>query len=64
MKTERALLVTLLDLFVAGGETASANLTWAVLYLAGNPTLQAEVHREIDSVIGRDRLPEIRDKAK
>lgn len=36
-KGERSLLIVLLDLFVAGGETASSNLTWGFLFLATYP---------------------------
>jgi cytochrome P450 len=37
------LVTTLLDLFIAGSETTSTTLTWAVLYMAREQNIQAKV---------------------
>jgi len=64
LRIERSLLIILLDLFVAGGETASSNLTWGFLFLAMYPEVQSKVHAEIDSVVGSRRLPSVTDRLK
>jgi cytochrome P450 len=52
-------------LFVAGGETASSNLTWGILFLASHPEVQDKVHEEIDRVLGKGRrLPSVADRPK
>ena len=50
-----SLVNTMLDLFVAGSETTSTVLTWAVLYMAREPEVQQRVQEEIDHVVGRGR---------
>ncbi|XP_072013184.1 cytochrome P450 2J4-like [Amphiura filiformis] len=50
------------DFFVAGTETTSTTLRWALLYMMKFPDVQKRVHEEIDSVVGRDRLPRLSDK--
>jgi len=54
----------LLDLFVAGGETASSNLAWGLLHLTHHKDFQKRLHEEIDTIIGTNRLPCIEDKQK
>ena len=49
------LKVTLFDLFLAGSETTSTTLTWAVLYMVRYPRVQARVQEELDAVVGTDR---------
>ena len=53
---------TVLGLFGAGTETTSTTLQWAVLYMMANPEIQDHVQKEIDSVVGRNRLPRLADK--
>ncbi|CAG7833832.1 unnamed protein product [Allacma fusca] len=55
-------LIVLLDLFVAGAETSSSILQWAMLYMIIWPEVQAKVQEEIDSVIGSSRIPSLEDK--
>ncbi|XP_072014447.1 cytochrome P450 2J4-like [Amphiura filiformis] len=50
------------DFFLAGTETTSTTLRWALLYMMKFPDVQKRVHEEIDSVVGRDRLPRLSDK--
>uniref|UniRef100_A0A8D2ISQ9 Cytochrome P450 2J2 n=1 Tax=Varanus komodoensis TaxID=61221 RepID=A0A8D2ISQ9_VARKO len=59
---EENLLQSALDLFVAGIETTSATLRWALLYMVLHPDIQARVQAEIDSVIGQSRQPAAEDR--
>ncbi|XP_062250673.1 cytochrome P450 2J6-like [Platichthys flesus] len=60
---EENLVMSILDLFVAGSETTSSTLLWAFLYMANNPEIQEKVQAEIDRVIGQSRLPYMEDCA-
>ena len=51
-----SLKVNLFDLFLAGSETTSTTLTWAVLYMVRYPEVQARVQQELDSVVGINRF--------
>jgi cytochrome P450 family 2 subfamily J len=51
--------VNIHGLFVAGTDTTSTTLRWAILYLTHNQDVQKNCRAEIDKVIGRDRLPSI-----
>ncbi|TRY57099.1 hypothetical protein DNTS_023979 [Danionella cerebrum] len=51
-----------LDLFVAGTETTSTTLNWALLYMMKYPEIQAKVQEEIDRVVGNSRQPSLSDK--
>ena len=62
--SEEQLWVTAMDLFAAGSETTATTLAWAVLFMILHPDAQKKVHDEIDSVIGRDRLPSLDDRGK
>ncbi|XP_072039152.1 cytochrome P450 2J4-like [Amphiura filiformis] len=50
------------DLFLGGTETTSSTLRWALLYMLEYPDVQKRVQKEIDSAVGRDRLPNLSDK--
>ncbi len=51
------------DLFVAGGETTSTALNWAVLCAAENPAVQERVRGELDGVTGGGaRMPCLGDR--
>ncbi|XP_035667221.1 cytochrome P450 2U1-like [Branchiostoma floridae] len=52
--TEDQLNYVISDLFVAGSETTSTTLTWALLYMVLYPEVQQKVQEEIDSVVGPD----------
>lgn len=55
------LLGVIYDLFVAGMETTPSTLTTAVNLMTKHPHVQRRVQKELDEVIGRDRLPSFSD---
>ena len=52
------------DLFLAGTETMSLTLNWAIIYAAYYPELQKEISDEIDKVLGSEKLPTESDRLK
>ncbi|XP_038073303.1 cytochrome P450 2J6-like isoform X2 [Patiria miniata] len=50
------------DLFGAGTETTSTTLRWTLLFMVGYPEIQTRVQKDIDRVVGRNRLPRLSDK--
>jgi cytochrome P450 len=50
-------LACVLDVLMAGTETTSATLQWAVLLMARHPDVQGRVQEELDCVLGPGRLP-------
>ena len=48
--------------FLAGIQTSAETLYWAIALLTEYPDIQAKVHKEIDDVVGRDRIPTIGDR--
>ncbi|GMR38409.1 hypothetical protein PMAYCL1PPCAC_08604 [Pristionchus mayeri] len=62
--SDENLISTCNDFFMAGQETTTTTMRWAVLYLAINQEAQEKLRREILTVVGKDRLPTMADKAK
>ncbi|XP_068558542.1 cytochrome P450 2J6-like [Cebidichthys violaceus] len=60
--TETNLALCSLDLFLAGTETTSTTLLWALVFLIRNPDIQDKVQAEIDGVIGQTRQPAMADR--
>ncbi|XP_078618186.1 steroid 17-alpha-hydroxylase/17,20 lyase-like [Branchiostoma floridae x Branchiostoma japonicum] len=60
--TDTHLRQTMNDVFVGGTDTTIWTLRWAILFLATHPEIQEKVAAELDSVVGRDRLPELSDR--
>lgn len=54
---EENLVQSALDLFLAGTETTSVTLRWAILYMAKYTDIQEKVQEEIDREIGHARQP-------
>ncbi|XP_030016755.1 vitamin D 25-hydroxylase [Sphaeramia orbicularis] len=52
------------ELIIAGTETTTNTLRWAMLYMALYPNIQERVHQEIDRVITNGRAPTLQDKHK
>ncbi|XP_076960148.1 flavonoid 3'-monooxygenase-like [Bidens hawaiensis] len=46
----------LLNLFVAGTDTSSSTVEWAMAELIRNPQILRQAQEEMDNVVGRDRL--------
>ncbi|KAK9519200.1 hypothetical protein VZT92_021943 [Zoarces viviparus] len=60
--TETNLALNSMDLFMAGTETTSTTLLWALVYLIKLPDIKDKVQAEIDGVIGRTRQPSMADR--
>uniref|UniRef100_A0A8D0B012 Uncharacterized protein n=1 Tax=Salvator merianae TaxID=96440 RepID=A0A8D0B012_SALMN len=60
----KTMIMTVLNLFVAGTQTVSATLRFAFLILMKYPEVQAKVAKEIDDVIGRDRMSSVEGRAR
>nr|XP_042138142.1 vitamin D 25-hydroxylase isoform X6 [Peromyscus maniculatus bairdii] len=52
------------ELIIAGTETTTNVLRWAVLFMALYPNIQGQVHKEIDLIMGYNRRPSWEDKCK
>ncbi|KAF0295173.1 Farnesoate epoxidase [Amphibalanus amphitrite] len=64
--TDENLSIVCMDLFLAGMETTSTSLTWALLLMVMHPDVQTRVQQEIDAVLGVGadrRLPSYTDRA-
>lgn len=62
--TDERIRSVVFDLFGAGFETVASTLMWAFLYVIYFPDLQTQIRKEIDELVGRDRLPSLTDRAK
>jgi cytochrome P450 family 2 subfamily U polypeptide 1 len=56
------LIADLRIMFLAGTETTTATLRWGFLYLMAHLDIQRKLQKEIDDVIGRERMPSMEDK--
>uniref|UniRef100_A0A8C2Y6W8 Vitamin D 25-hydroxylase n=2 Tax=Coturnix japonica TaxID=93934 RepID=A0A8C2Y6W8_COTJA len=52
------------ELIIAGTETTTNVLRWAVLFMALYPNIQGHVQKEIDLVIGPNKMPTLEEKCK
>lgn len=63
MYEEEQMMGIIIDVFIAGAETTSYTLGFALLYMMDNPDVQAKVQMELDQVL-RGRQPSITDRAR
>ncbi|VDB91739.1 unnamed protein product [Peniophora sp. CBMAI 1063] len=49
-------------MYAAGSETTSSALKWCLRVMISHPDIQKRVQAELDSVIGRERLPTVADR--
>ncbi|XP_077177807.1 vitamin D 25-hydroxylase isoform X3 [Paroedura picta] len=52
------------EIMIAGTETTTNVLRWAVLFMALYPNIQGQVHKEIDLVVGPNKTPCLEEKFK
>ncbi|CAH2325463.1 vitamin D 25-hydroxylase [Pelobates cultripes] len=50
------------ELIIAGTETTTNVLRWAILFMALYPNIQGQVQKEIDFVVGPNRIPTFEEK--
>ncbi|KAK3085480.1 hypothetical protein FSP39_004034 [Pinctada imbricata] len=62
--SDQQLLASVRDLFIAGSETTATTISWALLYLMANPSVQNRMRKEIDDVIGKTGKPSLEHKSK
>ncbi|KAL3887163.1 hypothetical protein ACJMK2_027113 [Sinanodonta woodiana] len=60
--TDVQLCNSLADLFGGGTETTATSLRWILLQFLHFPEIQNKCFKEIDQVVGRERLPQLKDK--
>ena len=49
------------DLFSAGMETIKSTLLWTIVFMLRNPKAMKKVQDELDTIVGRHRMPQIED---
>ncbi|CAL1592861.1 unnamed protein product [Knipowitschia caucasica] len=59
---QKNLCLSAMDLFVAGTETTTTSLNWALLFMIHYPHIQEKVQAEIDAVVGSSRQPSMQDR--
>ncbi|XP_066496399.1 vitamin D 25-hydroxylase [Tiliqua scincoides] len=59
-----SLIFSVGELIIAGTETTTNVLRWAVLFMALYPNIQGQVQKEIDLVLGINKTPCLEDKCK
>lgn len=55
---ENQLIGIIIDLFIAGAETTSGSIGFAILYMLHNPEIQRRIQMELDQICG-DSLPQL-----
>ncbi|XP_067850005.1 vitamin D 25-hydroxylase isoform X2 [Heptranchias perlo] len=56
------LIFTVGELIIAGTETTTNALRWAIMYMALYPNIQEKVHHEIDTIVGKNQIPSLENK--
>ena len=58
------LKITSSELVNGGTETTTSVIRWAIVLLTNHVSVQERLHAEIDSVVGRQRLPTLDDRSR
>jgi len=61
---DEQLLVSATDLLFPAATTVSTTLNFAMVFLLKYPKVQTKMQQEMDKVVGRDRLPNLDDRAR
>ncbi|XP_066271320.1 cytochrome P450 2U1-like [Branchiostoma lanceolatum] len=61
--TEQEHATIVYQLFLAGTDTTSTTLRWALLYMILHPDIQGKVQQEIDSVLGPNQEPSMKHRS-
>ena len=59
---EENLICTLNDFLMGSADTTSGTLAYACLWLMLHPDVQERCYQEIVTVVGKDRLPQVKDR--
>ncbi|KAM4826468.1 cytochrome P450 1A1-like [Thomomys bottae] len=59
---DEKIMPIILDLFGAGFDTVTTAISWCLTYLVTNPGVQRKIQKELDAVVGRERLPRLSDR--
>lgn len=64
--TEKNIMMTMMDVFVAGFETTATMILWFMLFMVKYPDVQAKIHAELDGDYGPDagKSPRWKDRTK
>ncbi|XP_066477668.1 cytochrome P450 2J2-like [Tiliqua scincoides] len=60
--TEANLVQVIIDLFIAGSDTSTIALYWALLYMMAYPEIQERVQEELDTVVDPSRVIRYEDR--
>ena len=55
---------SLIQFIGAGSEPPNVIIRWALLYMIAYPEFQAEIHKELDQVVGREKQPSLEHRGK
>ncbi|XP_048361666.1 cytochrome P450 2J2-like [Sphaerodactylus townsendi] len=61
---EDNLIHSIFDMFIAGSETTTLTLRWALLLMANHPDIQEKVYKEIEEVLGSSQSFTYQDRKK
>jgi cytochrome P450 len=64
MITEDHVVMTMGDAFSVGFETTATTTLWLMVYMVNYPEIQAKVQEELDLILGRDTLPQWKDRTR
>lgn len=61
LSADQQIMQVVADLFSAGMETVKTTLLWMNVFMLRHPDVMAKVKAELDSVVGRSRMPSVDD---